>query len=440
MDQARMPQSKGQGRGRKHRRHETKNEFARRSRPYFKTRRARLLLHRDPADRNRHGSFDKPSRQPAVGRDLPSGHYRSRHCRDPHGDAAPTRHRRKRSGALHGLAIVTQVIDGVRMHRERFGRAFPNGSNLSHGPILSAHPGAVKYFATQRKTLCYHGRLPMQAPMQALFESLPAGHADEALARALNPERLPRHIAIIMDGNGRWARRRGQLRVAGHKAGMRPVRTVIETCSQMGIQALTLYAFSIENWKRPRTEVEMLWRLLRTYLRLELPEMMRQQIRMNAIGRLDALPPQVHSELLEVLAETSANRGLQVNLAINYGARAELVDAVKALVEKASRGEVTAESIDEAAISANLYTAGIPDPDLLIRTSGEMRVSNFLLWQIAYAELYVTETLWPDFTRADLLRAILDYQRRDRRFGGLGGPVPAGLEPRYREALGAPVR
>ena len=280
----------------------------------------------------------------------------------------------------------------------------------------------------------------MQAPMQALLESLPAGHADEALARALNSERLPAHIAIIMDGNGRWARRRGQLRVAGHKAGMRPVRTVIETCSQMGIQALTLYAFSIENWKRPHTEVEMLWRLLRTYLRLELPEMMRQQIRMNAIGRLDALPPQVHSELLEVLAETSGNRGLQVNLAINYGGRAELVDAVKALVEKARRGEVTAESIDEAAISANLYTAGIPDPDLLIRTSGEMRVSNFLLWQIAYAELYVTETLWPDFTRADLLRAILDYQKRDRRFGGLGGPLAVGLEPRYRQALGAPVR
>jgi len=276
--------------------------------------------------------------------------------------------------------------------------------------------------------------------MQALFESLPAGHPDEALARTLNSERLPAHIAIIMDGNGRWARRRGQLRVAGHKAGMRPVRTVIEVCSQMGIRALTLYAFSIENWKRPRTEVEMLWRLLRTYLRLELPEMMRQQIRMNAIGRLDALPSQVHAELLEVLEETSANRGLQVNLAINYGGRAELVDAVKALAEKARRGEMTAESIDEAAISAHLYTAGIPDPDLLIRTSGEMRVSNFLLWQIAYAELYVTETLWPDFTRADLLRAILDYQKRDRRFGGLGGPIPAGLEPRYREALGAPVR
>jgi undecaprenyl diphosphate synthase len=276
--------------------------------------------------------------------------------------------------------------------------------------------------------------------MQALLESFKPGHPDEALARAINAERLPAHIAVIMDGNGRWARRRGQLRVAGHKAGMRPVRTVIETCSQMGIQTLTLYAFSIENWKRPRTEIEMLWRLLRTYLRLELPEMMRQQIRMNAIGRLDALPPQVNAELLEVLAETAANRGLQVNLAINYGGRAEIVDAVKALVEAVRRGEVTAESIDEAAISAHLYTAGIPDPDLLIRTSGEMRVSNFLLWQIAYAELYVTETLWPDFTRADLLRAILDYQKRDRRFGGLGGPAHSGNEPRYREVLGTAVR
>jgi undecaprenyl diphosphate synthase len=148
----------------------------------------------------------------------------------------------------------------------------------------------------------------------------------------------------------------------------------------------------------------------------------------------------VHTELLEVLAETAANRGLQVNLAINYGGRAEIVDAVKALLEAVRRGELTAESIDEAAISAHLYTAGIPDPDLLIRTSGEMRVSNFLLWQIAYAELYVTETLWPDFTRADLLRAILDYQKRDRRFGGLGGPAHLGTEPRYREVLGATVR
>ena len=260
--------------------------------------------------------------------------------------------------------------------------------------------------------LCYHG--PLQ--INALLEAPGLGREDEALARAIDPQRLPAHIAIIMDGNGRWARRRGHLRVAGHKAGMRSVRTVIEACAQMGIAVLTLYAFSVENWKRPRNEVEMLWRLLRTYLRLELPEMMRQNIRLNAIGRLDALPPLVFEELRQVLAETAGNRGLLVNLAINYGGRAELVDAVKALVEDARQRET---AVDEDAIAARLYTAGIPDPDLLIRTSGEMRVSNFLLWQIAYAELYVTETLWPDFTRADLLRAILDYQKRDRRFGGL---------------------
>jgi undecaprenyl diphosphate synthase len=273
--------------------------------------------------------------------------------------------------------------------------------------------------------------------MQGLFETLKPGQEDEALARAIDPAQLPGHIAIIMDGNGRWAKRRGQLRAAGHKAGMRPVRAVIEACAQMNLKALTLYAFSAENWKRPRTEVEMLWRLLRTYLRLELPEMMRQDIRLNALGRLDALPAMVHEELQQVLGETAGNRGLQVNLAINYSGRAELVDAVKALVDQARHRDTV---IDEAAIAANLYTAGIPDPDLLIRTSGEMRVSNFLLWQIAYAELYVTETLWPDFTRTDLLRAILDYQKRDRRFGGLGATSAPRGEDRFAEALGIQTR
>jgi undecaprenyl diphosphate synthase len=184
----------------------------------------------------------------------------------------------------------------------------------------------------------------------------------------------------------------------------------------MGLKALTLYAFSVENWKRPRTEVEVLWRLLRAYLQTELAEIERQKIKLTAIGRLDALPPRVRDELQAAIDKTATNGGMQLNLAINYGGRAEIVDAVKALVEEAKRGDVV---IDEQAISSHLYTAGIPDPDLLIRTSGEMRVSNFLLWQIAYAELYVTATLWPDFTRADLLRAVLDYQRRDRRFGGL---------------------
>ena len=274
--------------------------------------------------------------------------------------------------------------------------------------------------------------------MQALFEAMRPGDEEEALARAIDPERLPAHVAIIMDGNGRWAKRRNLPRVAGHKAGMRPVRTVIETCAQMGLKALTLYAFSVENWKRPRTEVEVLWRLLRAYLRTELPEIERRNVKLAALGRLEALPAQVHAELEDALARTAANTGLQVNLAINYGGRAEIVDAVKALVEDARRRDIV---IDEQAIAARLYTAGIPDPDLLIRTSGEMRVSNFLLWQIAYAELYVTATLWPDFTRADLLRAILDYQRRDRRFGGLASSrEPVRAEVAEVEALGIPAQ
>lgn len=245
---------------------------------------------------------------------------------------------------------------------------------------------------------------------------LAPGEPDGVLARSIDPARLPAHIAVIMDGNGRWARRRGLPRVAGHKAGIQPVRVTVETCAQLGLRVLTLYAFSVENWKRPRTEVSTLWRLLRIYLRAELEEMQRHAIRFTAIGRLDELPAQVREELHAVIESTAANDGMQLNLAINYGGRAELVDAVKAMVEDARRGAV----IDEAAISARLYTAGMPDPDLLIRTSGEMRVSNFLLWQIAYAELYVTETLWPDFSRTELLRAILDYQKRHRRFGGIG--------------------
>jgi undecaprenyl diphosphate synthase len=252
--------------------------------------------------------------------------------------------------------------------------------------------------------------------MKALFDMLAPASDDYALARAIDPDRLPAHIAIIMDGNGRWAKRRRLPRAAGHRAGVTPVRSTVETCARLGLRALTLYAFSVENWKRPRAEVETLWRLLRRYLRGELDLMHRHNIRFTAIGRLDALPDFVHEELDSVIRSTAGNKGLQLNLAINYGGRAEIVDAVAALVEDARRGNII---IDEAAISARLYTAGMPDPDLLIRTSGEMRVSNFLLWQIAYAELYVTETLWPDFSRGELLRAILDYQKRDRRFGGL---------------------
>jgi undecaprenyl diphosphate synthase len=262
--------------------------------------------------------------------------------------------------------------------------------------------------------------------MKAFLEALTPGEADWALANALDPARLPEHIAIIMDGNGRWANRRSLPRVAGHKAGIGPVRGTVESCARLGIKVLTLYAFSVENWKRPRAEVETLWRLLRFYLRRELPDLQKNDIRLEAIGRLDALPAPVRSELEAAVEATALNRGLLVNLAINYGGRAELVDAVNAILETARRdGKLSGLRLDEQMISENLYTSATPDPDLLIRTSGEMRISNFLLWQIAYAELYVTETLWPDFKRTDLLQAVLEYQKRDRRYGGLSG-APAG--------------
>jgi len=252
----------------------------------------------------------------------------------------------------------------------------------------------------------------------ALLDALPHHHDDLKLARALDPERIPRHIAIIMDGNGRWAAARNLPRASGHKAGIPAVRAAVETCARLGVEVLTLYAFSVENWKRPRAEVETLWQLLRVYLRLEMAELMRNGVRFRAIGRLPLLPAVVQRELDAVTERTAGNTGLQLNLAINYGGRAEILDAAAALLREGAE-------ITEEALTARLYTAGQPDPDLLIRTSGEMRVSNFLLWQIAYAELYVTETLWPDFTRADLLRAVLDFQRRDRRFGGLGETQPA---------------
>src|SRR6266852_2542441 len=256
--------------------------------------------------------------------------------------------------------------------------------------------------------------------MKDLLEALQPGDPDLELANAIDPVRLPAHIAIIMDGNGRWANRRSLPRVAGHRAGIGPVRATVETCARLGVKVLTLYAFSLENWKRPRAEVETLWRLLRYYLKQELPDLQKNDIRLAAIGRLDALPTQVRRELESAVDATSANRGLLVNLAINYGGRAEIVDAVNSILDMARLdGSIETLKIDEDQIATSLYTASCPDPDLLIRTSGEMRISNFLLWQIAYAELYVTETLWPDFTRTDLLQAVLEYQKRDRRYGGL---------------------
>ncbi len=266
--------------------------------------------------------------------------------------------------------------------------------------------------------------------MKALLESLSPGDPEWELASALDAHKLPGHIAVIMDGNGRWASSRGQPRISGHRAGVGAVQSIVETCAQLGISALTLYAFSVENWKRPRTEVDMLWHLLRFYLRKELMELQRNDIRLQAIGRLDELPAKVRDELDAVVDATARNRGMRLNLAINYSGRAELVDAINAILDTARiEGRLSSLRVDEETISANLYTSSLPDPDLLIRTSGEMRVSNFLLWQIAYAELYVTETLWPDFNRLELLKAILDYQKRDRRFGGLSAaPFPA-IEP-----------
>lgn len=263
--------------------------------------------------------------------------------------------------------------------------------------------------------------------MSSLLDHLKPADSDYALAASVDVDRLPAHIAIIMDGNGRWAGKRHLPRVAGHRAGVDSVRETVETCARLHVQALTLYAFSIENWKRPRTEVDMLWRLLRHYLKHELDELQRNNVRFGSIGRLEQLSDAVRRDLQDVATATAANTGLRLNLAINYGARAEIVDAVRSMVEKARRGEPV--DVTEESISAHLYTAKLADPDLLIRTSGEMRVSNFLLWQIAYAELYVTETLWPDFRRADLLRAILEYQKRDRRFGGLSRSDSTSADP-----------
>ena len=254
---------------------------------------------------------------------------------------------------------------------------------------------------------------------------IPPGGAEEALLRQVIPERIPRHVAIIMDGNGRWAAQRYLPRVEGHRAGIDSVRDTVETSARLGLDVLTLYAFSVENWKRPPTEVSVLMGLLRRYLRLELDTLLRNNIRFNAIGRPNELPEEVYHELLEAQARTSRNTGMQFNIALNYGGRAEIVDAARRAIESG----VSSSSLDEARFSEFLYTAGQPDPDLLIRTSGEMRVSNFLLWQIAYAEIWVTDTLWPDFRCQHLLEAVVAYQKRERRYGGIASvPVAAGVK------------
>jgi undecaprenyl diphosphate synthase len=251
--------------------------------------------------------------------------------------------------------------------------------------------------------------------LDQLLASIPAGHPDEALARQIDFARLPAHVAIIMDGNGRWAAQRHLPRVEGHRAGIESVRETVETSARLGLGVLTLYAFSVENWKRPASEIDTLMLLLKRYLRAELNTLLTNDIRFRVIGRMEELAPDIQDELHTAIDRTAGQRGMLFNVALNYGGRAEIVDAARRAIERGMRPE----ELDEERFASLLYTAGQPDPDLLIRTSGEMRVSNYLLWQIAYAEIYVTETLWPDFRRRHLLEAMLAYQKRERRYGGI---------------------
>ena len=253
---------------------------------------------------------------------------------------------------------------------------------------------------------------------------VPAGlnRKEAEIYARLDPERLPHHIAIIMDGNGRWAKRRHLPRIAGHRAGVAAVRSTIETAARIHIPALTLYSFSAENWKRPKGEVSYLMNLLRRYLMMELPTMMENNIRLQYIGRQQELPREVQERMAWARESTEKNTGMVLTLALNYSSRMELVDCFNAIVKEASRnGGVDHLRVDERGIARHLYTQGLPELDFLIRTSGEMRLSNFLLWQAAYAEIFVTETLWPDFRGTELLEAIEAFQKRERRFGGLIG-------------------
>ena len=241
--------------------------------------------------------------------------------------------------------------------------------------------------------------------------------AEDHLRNGAEGHAIPRHIAIIMDGNGRWAQGRGLPRVLGHRAGMESVRRVIEGCCDFGVEVLTLYAFSWENWRRPAQEIDDLMGLLEEYIAREVDELQRNGIRVNVIGRMWELPARVQEILRRAMETTQHNRRLLLNLALSYGGRQELVDVTRAIAAAVKAGTLDPAQIDEATVEAHLSTRGVPDPDLLIRTSGELRISNFLLWQISYSEIYVTDVLWPDFTRAELQKAIEEYQRRERRFG-----------------------
>jgi len=233
----------------------------------------------------------------------------------------------------------------------------------------------------------------------------------------LKPDRLPRHLAVIMDGNGRWAKQRMLQRIVGHQRGVETVRMIVEECSRLGIGYLTLFAFSSENWLRPKTEVQALMALLKKYIRSEVPRMMQNNIRFAVIGNRHELPPAVNREIDEAIAHTSANSGMQLTLALSYGSRQEIMSAMARVAADAASGKIDPAKVDEEVFSGYLFTSGIPDPDLLIRTSGEMRISNFLLWQLAYTELYFTDVNWPEFDSSQLHKALRDYQDRERRFG-----------------------
>jgi undecaprenyl diphosphate synthase len=263
-----------------------------------------------------------------------------------------------------------------------------------------------------------HNQTPKTLQVAAPGELGAVTPEEARLLESLDLERLPRHVAVIMDGNGRWAQKRHLPRIAGHRSGTKSARTTIETCARLKIEALTLYAFSVENWRRPKTEIDFLMALLREYLRKEMPVIQKNDIRMRFLGRIDELPAGVQKDVREAMEKTAGNKGMVLCVALNYGGRAEIVDAMNAMLAERN-GHGAPHKVTEEQLSRHLYTEGLPDPDLLIRTSGEMRVSNFLLWQIAYAEIYVTETLWPDFSRAQLYEALLDFQKRERRYGGL---------------------
>jgi undecaprenyl diphosphate synthase len=243
---------------------------------------------------------------------------------------------------------------------------------------------------------------------------------DQTASERVTLENLPRHLAIIMDGNGRWAKERNLSRIEGHRAGAESVRVIVRSCRKIGIPVLTLYAFSKENWQRPSREVQALWQLLSRYLKSELKEMLENSIRLNAIGDIQELPKSVHRLLVETMEKTEANRDMILNLALSYSGRSEIVRAAQKLAASCLAKELQPAEIDEVIFSNNLFTADMPDPDLLIRTSGEQRISNFLLWQMAYTELYVSPVYWPDFREPELMEALADYQRRERRFGKTG--------------------